>query len=400
MTTNRIKTLLLYAGKFPRARTRRNRLNLLEVANYHVQNVERRVRNIRNRLLGRKLYDPGFCYDALSYVRDWKDAFCASRELDVTTCDITNLAQYWNCRRAICTFPLIVILHCATGDDMSLLRKTEHWFDNRGGKLAVFIGNEYDVLDDKIGFLVATGADYVCTQLPLKTARWLYAECKQSQVIATPHALNPDVYKPDADTGEAWDIVFRGNQYGRMIGDTERDDIISFFSRLDDQRGLRTNVEVNSRVRRSEWAKLLQQSLGIIGAESGSYFLDRRAAMIESAKRYLGKHPDATFEEVFEACFQSRNVEHISGKCISSRHFEPIGTKTCQVLVEGDYNGILRADEHFLAVKKDLSNIQEVIDCFRDDGFRQKMVDSTYEYVLDEHTYAHRVRSFVNQVAA
>jgi len=50
----------------------------------------------------------------------------------------------------------------------------------------------------------------------------------------------------------------------------------------------------------------------------------------------------------------------VSGKSISSRHFEATGAKTCQILL-------------------------------RDESFCRRMAEETYEYALAPHTYAHRV---------
>jgi hypothetical protein len=108
----------------------------------------------------------------------------------------------------------------------------------------------------------------------------------------------------------------------------------------------------------------------------------------------MKEHPRATFEGVFDQFFR-HYPNPVSGKAISSRHFEPIGTKTCQLLLEGEYNGILKADEHYISIKKDLTNIDEDIRRFRDQGYREAMVQRTHEYVLEEHTYQRRVQSLV-----
>jgi hypothetical protein len=163
------------------------------------------------------------------------------------------------------------------------------------------------------------------------------------------------------------------------------------------QKGLTIDFSYKT-IHRGEWADFLRRCKGIPGAESGTYFLDREGFILSRAKKYEQAHPGATLDEIKRACFV--NIpEHISGKCISSRHFEPIGTKTCQILLEGEYNGILKANEHYLAVKKDYSNLEEIIRCFRDDDYRKSIVEKAYEYVISEHTYEHRVNSLMNELA-
>jgi spore maturation protein CgeB len=126
--------------------------------------------------------------------------------------------------------------------------------------------------------------------------------------------------------------------------------------------------------------------------------LDRTGQIIEDVKKYVKGHPEVSFEEMYDLFFKNRQ-NPVSGKAISSRHFEPIGTKTCQILIEGDYNGILKPDEHYISVKKDLSNIGDVIQRFKDDSYRKAMVERTYEYVMDGHTYRHRVNTLLRTIS-
>ena len=83
---------------------------------------------------------------------------------------------------------------------------------------------------------------------------------------------------------------------------------------------------------------------------------------------------------------------------ISSRHFEPIGTKTCQISDARHYNGILEADRHYIALASDLRNIDDELRRFQDDDYRQQMVDETYDYVIAEHTYANRISELIETV--
>jgi hypothetical protein len=336
-------------------------------------------------------------HEYLSYVLDWRDAFCAAPELDVEVCNINNLVHYSRCLFMIRHYDLIIISHVAAGDDMTLLLKAVRWFQRRRGKLVVFIGNEYDLLDEKIGFIRSVQAEYICSQLPLEAASYLYQECDQSQLLSMPHALNPKVYYPITDSQRIIDIGFIGDIYWPFVGDKERTDLIRLFEIEGTNLGLTCDIRTQ-RIPRTEWATFLNTCKGIIGAESGTYYLNDRGRLLTAARDYnLNENRQATFEEVFERFYQNQ-PRLVSGKSISSRHFEPIGTKTCQVLLEGDYNGILKADEHYISVKKDLSNIDEVVRCFKDENYRQAMVERTYEYVLSNHTYHHRVQSLLKTI--
>src|SRR5256885_2615865 len=189
------------------------------------------------------------------------------------------------------------------------------------------------------------------------------------------------------------DIGFVGDLYDRLIGDQERTRIVQFFSEHGAACGLRCDIR-GARMPRDEWAHYLNSCRGVIGAESGTYYLQRTGEPLNCAKSYLKQQPTAPFDAVYSRCFSGPGP-FLNGKAISSRHFEPIGTRTCQLLVEGRYNGILEADRHYIAVRRDLSNIDDAIARFKDSAYRADITDRAYEHVLSSHTYAHRVRALV-----
>ncbi len=334
--------------------------------------------------------------ESLSYVLDWKESLCEAAQLEVDVCNITNLVEYFRYLRAISHYSLIIILHSATGDNMSILLKTAEWFKKRRGKLVVFVGNEYNLVAHKLRFILSVEADYVCSQLPIEAARWLYAGCTKSKIVAIPHALNPKLYSPNPYSGRITDIGFIGNLYHTFIGDMERTNLIQYFQRNSEDLGVSCDIRTR-RLPREDWAQFLRSCRGTLGAESGTYYLDRKGKVVDDVKKYVRGHPEVSFQEVYKLFFKN-HMSTVSGKAISSRHFEPIGTKTCQILIEGYYNGVLLPDDHYISVKKDLSNINDVICRFRDEDYREKMVERTYEYVMDCHTYRHRVETLLGEI--
>src|SRR5262249_6451897 len=161
----------------------------------------------------------------LSYVADWRDAFTGSPALDVEVCYINNLVHLGQALLRLRQYELIVVSHAAAGDDMTLLRKVEGWFNRRRAPLVMFIGNEYDLLDDKIGFICKVGAEFVCSQLPTAAAEYLYGECTGSRIVSMPHALNPSKYSPGPEVTRAVDVGFIGDIYWPFVGDRERTDL-------------------------------------------------------------------------------------------------------------------------------------------------------------------------------
>lgn len=354
----------------------------------------RRVSKIRNAFA--ELRDVN---ERLSYVADWRDAFCSSPDLEVDVCNINNLVEYGRCLLRLARYDLIVVSHSAAGDDMSVLRKSAPAFDRRRGKLVVFIGNEYDILDEKIAFMRTTEADFVCSQLPIEAARYLYADCPGTRVLEMPHALNPAQYREVPGMTRATEVGFIGDIYWPFVGDRERTNLIEWFERNSAQRGLAVDIR-KQRVSRDDWNLFLNGCRAIIGAESGTYYLNDRGRLLDRARAYnLLENRQASFEDVYSRFYEGV-PRGVSGKSISSRHFEPIGTKTCQILLEGHYNGVLEPNVHYISVKKDLSDIDVALERLRDEAARRRMVEQTYEYALAQHTYERRVHSLVATLQA
>jgi hypothetical protein len=331
--------------------------------------------------------------ERLSYVRDWRDAFCRSPALDVTICDMNNLVHLGQCMLRIRSYDLVIASHVAVGDDLSLIKRIASVLASRACPIIVFLGNEYDLLDQKLQFCRNVKADLLCSQLPISAAEYLYGELADTRIMATPHALNPAVYGAQSDVERDIDVGFVGDIYWPFVGDRERTNLIEYFGKNGEARGLRCDIRAgrSSRMPRDEWAAFLNRSRTLIGAESGTYYLNEKGALLDRARTYnLKQRQDATFEEVFAKFFAgvSRGV---SGKSISSRHFEAIGTKTCQVLIEGDYNGILKAGEHYIPVRPDLSDIDEAIRVLRDQAHCRSIAERTYDLAMSAHTYDHRV---------
>lgn len=336
-------------------------------------------------------------FRVLSYVMDWKDAFTECPLLDVQWCNVNNLVELESGLRHLKSYPLSIVLHSAAWDDLRVLRLVQGRFQTRRGSLVVFFGNEYHNMQEKIAFARGVSAEFIASQLPLPAAQWLYTECEGTVILPAPAALNPRVYRAES-AARPVDIGFRGDLYAMAyaLGDIERTTILQYFDHHAEQWGLKKDIAF-VRYPREEWNGFLNRCKGIIGAESGTYFLERDDHTRQAVINFMARKPRATFAEVYDRFFRGY-LNPVSGKAISSRHFEPIGTRTCQLLLEGDYNGILKADEHYISIRKDFSNVADAIRRFKDQDYRMNLVKRVHEYVLSEHTYEQRVAYVLRSV--
>ena len=144
-----------------------------------------------------------------------------------------------------------------------------------------------------------------------------------------------------------------------------------------------------------DWYRFLASCRYTIGVEGGASIHDADGSVKVCSDRFLVEHPGVGFEQVEAACFPGRDGE-IDYRAISPRHLECCATRTCQVLVEGDYNGILEPGRHYIPLRADLGNLDQVLDAIEADAERERLVRAAYEDVVasGDYTYERLVRDF------
>ncbi len=377
--------------------------------------------------------------ETLSYFTDWLDAFVAERTLDVVAANLATPLGRRRLRRHIADVDLVVLLHSVVGDSLAEIRRLASVLDARRGPLVAYVSNEVSLptqpFADKLAILRELGPDIIGTQLLLETSQWLYAEVSGARVVAMPHALNPSAFHADVPQAQRpLDIGFRGARYLPHVGDDERNRIIDFFASTPPP-GLAVDVRTNASYGRKGWAAFLNSTRATIGAESGAVYMRRDDEILDRTEAELGvssrdlrararlrplhrylprpvknalrrgadraagrSHAPAAVTVGPLAAAPTPPAGTMSGKCISSRHFDAIGTETCQILLPGRYNDLLQPDVQYLALERDFSNLDEVLGHFRDETARTKLVRGARTWALDGQTYGHRVRALLDAV--
>ena len=376
----------------------------------------------------------------LGYYDDWLDSFSAASEFDVTSLNICDAGDVKRLRRCIRETELTILLHSTNGDTTAYLEPLVGVLGDRVGLLVSFIGDEFNSPGSPIAakrrIFAAIEPDIIATQLPRKAGDYLFGDLVRLKVISLPHALNPDVFQPRIlQQDRPIDIGVRAGLYPPHIGDQDRNLLNDYFRSHPFKPSLAVDISTRKLVRK-DWAKFLNRSKGTIGSEAGSWYLDRDDTIVEQIRAYAVRqrkskglmipidsrlqrighklpwsiratlrrlmrwgplqHETAVndtlpFDEVFERFFSGKPRCPVYSKCISSRHFDAIGTRTVQILLPGRYNDILFPDRHYIELAPDYSNIADVIKRFSDVTYREAMTTEARQYAMAEHTYAHRL---------
>jgi hypothetical protein len=156
------------------------------------------------------------------------------------------------------------------------------------------------------------------------------------------------------------------------------------------ERGLRVDIATGaaSTIRGDDWYRFLADCKYTLGVEGGASVHDPDGVLQEATVRYISKHPGAPFDEIEANCFPDADGR-LAYFAISPRHLEACATRTAQVLIEGGYNGILRAGEHYIELKRDFSNLAEVLDLLESDSERARLTEAAYRDVVASGAYTY-----------
>jgi len=384
--------------------------------------------------------------DRLSYYDDWLDAFVRAPQFEAVAINIADPRAQANLPGMLREVDAVVLLHSTNGDTTAYLDPHVEALSRRAVPLLSFVGNEVNLpgspISEKRELFTAIKPEYIATQLLPEAGRFLFEDLVSRAVVSIPHALNSIAFFPTrAADQRRLDIGVRAVRYIPHLGDDDRNRLMQWFAVNGSNRGLRVDVS-DQRLDRDGWADYLNDCRGTVSTEAGTWFLERDDATVNAIRDYVlskGKglvlrndsklrslghkmpwwlrsivrramksgpfrhealvNEQLDYDEIFEKFFADRERPAHYSKCISSRHFDAAGTKTCQLMFRGRFNDILKADEHYLALEQDFSNVDDVLAQLRDPIRRQGIADSAFELVQAKHTYQQRVQQVYDLLA-
>jgi hypothetical protein len=119
------------------------------------------------------------------------------------------------------------------------------------------------------------------------------------------------------------------------------------------------------------WFRFVASARAVLGSESGASAIDRRGELVAAERTMLAEQPDLAFAD-FDAAMPAGWDGQLPGS-VGPRHLEAAAARTCQVLVEGGYDGVLEPGVHYLPVRRDGSDAGAVVERLAD----RKLVEAT-----------------------
>lgn len=192
------------------------------------------------------------------------------------------------------------------------------------------------------------------------------------------------------------DIGYRARKlpFYMGVGAQEKFDIAERFKKVANDSGLYADIETdeNRRINGDGWFEFLSNCKFVIGVEAGVSVVDIDDVVYKEYQRMVKNSPDTTFSEFYNNVLKPYE-DKILYRQVSPRLFEAAALKVTQILMEGDYNGVIEPYIHYIPLRKNFQNIDEVISLMGDSDYCSKIADQTYQELIASGKYHYRVLS-------
>ncbi|PPE03136.1 hypothetical protein [Holospora curviuscula] len=271
-------------------------------------------------------------------------------------------------------------------------------FRNTKAKKVVFIQDEYRRVNDVVENLNFIKADVLYTCVPESEIEKVYPTEKIPGLIKrnTLTGFVPEIllsrYRPSYEERQL-DVVYRARKlsawYGRLgqekwiIAEKFKHDVKRYNLTID------IAYQEQDRIYGDQWIDFLTKSKAAIGCESGASVFDFTGTIQDQVEAYEKTHPNATFEEIEEKFFKGLDGQ-INLNQISPRCFECAVLGTLMVLYEGNYSNILKPWRHYIPLKKDHSNMEEIVRAISSPEEWRRITQYAFEEIAMNQKYHYK----------
>lgn len=281
----------------------------------------------------------------------------------------------------------------------------EHLREFSGIKV-LFIQDEYDGTKKSKQIIQSVRFDLVFTVVPPDSIEKIYPsnEFHQTKFVSNLTGYVPDelirqVGNLTSPSKRSLFIAYRGRplpiRYGRL--GQEKVAIGQHVKTYCHKHGISCDIEwdESSRIYGKDWYAFISSAKAMLGSESGSNVFDWDGDLQQLIDHFRKKSPNVTENDVYQKIIKEREVDGLMNQ-ISPRVFEMAAAKTVMVLFEGSYSGVLEPGTHFFPLKKDFSNLDQILAELRDDTKVDAMADRAYQDIILSGKYSYR--QFVGMV--
>lgn len=268
---------------------------------------------------------------------------------------------------------------------------TRRIFEGFDGLKFLFIQDEYDHTHRAWEWIKQLGFGLVFTVVPEEGVEKIYPKAEFPGVrfvsvltgyVPTNLAADSDLIPPSRRP--LW-IGYRGRslpiRYGQLA--QEKVQIGSMVKAHCLRENIPCDIEwtEGSRIYGDAWDAFMKSCRATLGSESGSNVFDWSGDLQRRIAEFVGQHSNADEQTIYEAVIKPAEVPGLMNQ-VSPKIFEAIASRTVLILFEGAYSGVLQPDVHYISMKKDGSNLPEIIAALDDADLVDELAERAYQDII------------------
>ncbi len=279
---------------------------------------------------------------------------------------------------------------------------------NFRGLKAAFVQDEYQETNTLRRALLELEIDLVFTCVPDDRIDWVYPP---EQFSGTRFVRVLTGYVPERLRHVARDqlpalvsrpnwIGYRGRSLGYCWGDLShyKVEIGRRFKRACERHEVPHDIAwtEQARIYQDEWYAFITSCRTTLGTPSGVNVFDWDGSLEREFAELIRRRPRLMYRE-YRPRIADREAK-IDMSQVSPRMFEAAALGTVLVLLDADYGGILEPDVHYIPVRRDFSNVDEVIEQVRDTARLEEIATAAHEHLVASESWSYE--AFITQVDA
>ncbi len=267
-----------------------------------------------------------------------------------------------------------------------------------GLKIA-FIQDEYDLAEHTRGMFERIGYNIVYTCVPEDGRQLVYPAERFPRTAFLPTLTGYVPEDPALESAtvpmaeRAVRIAYRGRELPAVYGLLGREKwrIGVEMKRLAAERGVLVDIEVDDarRIYGSDWYRFLGSARATLGTESGANVFDDDGSLRAAVDAAQAREPDVAFDELHRR-FVAPHEGRVRMNQVSPKIFEAMRLRTALVLFEGEYSGVVVPERHYIPLRKDLSNADEVFARLEDLNYLETLTARAYDECIASGRYSYR----------
>jgi len=329
-------------------------------------------------------------------IRDHIGAFSLHSKHNVHRLGIAGeLPKYLDLSR----FDAIIIHYSIIAFDIKYLKQaTKEKIKNFRGVKAIFVQDEYRVVDKAIQVLGELGIDIVFSLASKDLLEKLFPVSKlpklQKHTVLTGYVSDNLLKFPNVPWEERRiDVGYRARKIPAWIGalGQEKYTIGKRFSK--DAKNFTLNCDINCdeerRIYGQSWLKFITQCKAVLGAESGASLIDFTGEIQKKVESHEQQFGETEFKVLKDLYFKEEDYKH-PFNVISPRCFEAAALKTLMIMYPGEYSGVLEPWRHYVPLNKDHSNMEEVISVLQTPEKSKNIIENAYQEIALNPKYHYK----------